>query len=109
MCASAGQLAELKHPNRTTLYLLYTSLSTGELNAIRKQNALSAVLSREGRVVGLYWENKKLKDLKEGQVSRWSDASGHGKIPLVREISLGKPQLLLSKEESARKVSNTFT
>ena len=25
------------HPNRATLYLLYTSLCTGELNAIRKQ------------------------------------------------------------------------
>ena len=25
-----------KHPNRATLYLLYTSLCTGELNAIRK-------------------------------------------------------------------------
>ena len=24
------------HPNRTTLYLLYTSLRTGELNAVRK-------------------------------------------------------------------------
>ena len=29
-------MAELKHPNRATLYLLYTSLCTGELNAIRK-------------------------------------------------------------------------
>ena len=28
----------LKHPNRATLYLLYTSLCTGELNAIRKHN-----------------------------------------------------------------------
>ena len=26
----------LKHPKRATLYLLYTSLCTGELNAIRK-------------------------------------------------------------------------
>ena len=31
-----GPLAYRKHPNRTTLHLLYTSLCTGELNAIRK-------------------------------------------------------------------------
>ena len=29
-------LGSLKHPNRTTFYLLYTSLCTRELNAIRK-------------------------------------------------------------------------
>jgi hypothetical protein len=28
------------HPNSTTLYLLFTSLCTGELNAIRKQKIL---------------------------------------------------------------------
>ena len=38
VCASAGRMAQLKHPNRATLYLLYTSLCTGELNAIQKHN-----------------------------------------------------------------------
>ena len=33
------------------------SLCTGELNAIRKQNSCSAVLSTEGRVVGPCWAN----------------------------------------------------
>ena len=41
------------------------SLSTGELNEIRKQNVLSAVFSTKGRVVGLYWANENLKDLKD--------------------------------------------
>ena len=36
MCASAFLLDQLKDPHRATLYLLYTSLCTGELNAIRK-------------------------------------------------------------------------
>ena len=36
VCASAGPFGSLTQPNRTTLYLLYTSLCTGELNAIRK-------------------------------------------------------------------------
>ena len=45
--------------NRTAFYLLYTSLCTGGLNAIRKQHALSAVLSTEGRVVGLCWAKLK--------------------------------------------------
>ena len=34
--ASEILLDELKHPNRATHYPLYTSLCTGELNAIRK-------------------------------------------------------------------------
>ena len=34
VCASA---ILCKHPNTATLYLLYTSLCTGGLNAIRKQ------------------------------------------------------------------------
>ena len=37
------------------------SLCTGELNAIRKQNAFSAVLSTAGRVVGLCWAKLKPK------------------------------------------------
>jgi hypothetical protein len=36
-----------------------TSLCTGELNAIRKQNSFSAVLFTEGRVVGLCWAHLK--------------------------------------------------
>ena len=40
---------------------LYTSLCTGELNAIRKQNAFSAVLSTEGYFVGPCWEHWKPK------------------------------------------------
>ena len=47
------------HPKRTTLYLLYTNLCTGELNAIRKENAFSAVLSMEGCVVVLGWAKLK--------------------------------------------------
>jgi len=43
------------------VYPLYTSLCTGELNAIRKQNAFSAVLSTEGRVVELCWAELKPK------------------------------------------------
>ena len=43
------------HPNRATHCSLCTSLCTGELNAIRKQNTFSAVISTEGRVVGLCW------------------------------------------------------
>ena len=31
-----AHLGSLKHPKRTSLYLLYTSLCSGELNAIRK-------------------------------------------------------------------------
>jgi hypothetical protein len=58
-------LKELHEFELATLYLLYTSLCTGELNAIQKKNASSAVLSTEGRVVGLCWANQNLKDLKE--------------------------------------------
>ena len=36
MCAGAFLLDPLKYPNRATLYLLYASLCTGELNAIPK-------------------------------------------------------------------------
>ena len=50
-----------QNPNRTTLYLHYTSLCTGDLHAIRKQNSFSAVLSTEGRVVGLCWATLKPK------------------------------------------------
>jgi len=32
----ASSKGYLKHPSRATLYLLYTNLCTGELNAIRK-------------------------------------------------------------------------
>ena len=52
------------HPNRATLYLLYTSLWTGEVNATRKQNSFSAVLFTEGPVVGLCWAKSKPKRLK---------------------------------------------
>jgi hypothetical protein len=38
VCVRARSYLEaIKHPNRATLYLLYTSLCTGELKAIRKQ------------------------------------------------------------------------
>ena len=43
----------------------YTSICSGELNEIRSKNALSAVLSTEGRVVGLCRANQNLKDLKD--------------------------------------------
>jgi hypothetical protein len=37
VCVATGPMwVNSKHPNRVTLYLLYTSLCTGELNAIRK-------------------------------------------------------------------------
>ena len=45
-------LESLDHPNRAAQYPLYASLCTGELNAIRKQNAFSAILSAERRVGG---------------------------------------------------------
>ena len=48
-------------PKEPTLYPLFTSLCTGELNAIRKQNAFSAVRSTEGRVVGICWAKLKPK------------------------------------------------
>ena len=39
VCVASGPVwVKSKHPNRATLYLLYTSLCTGELNAIRKHN-----------------------------------------------------------------------
>ena len=47
---------ERMSPLRAAHYPLYTSLCTGQLNAIRKQNAFSAVLPKEGRVVGPCWE-----------------------------------------------------
>ena len=50
-----AHLCSLKHTKTATLYLLYTSLCTGVLNAIRKQNAFSTVLSTEGPVAGLRW------------------------------------------------------
>ena len=38
VCVRArSSLEAIKHPKRTTLYPLFTSLCTGELNAIRKQ------------------------------------------------------------------------
>ena len=49
------------HPKKATHYPLYTSLCTGELNAIRKQNAFAAVLSTEWRVVGPFWDKSKPK------------------------------------------------
>ena len=50
------------HPSRATHYPFYTSLCTGELNAIRKHKcALSAVLSTEGPVVGPCREKLKPK------------------------------------------------
>ena len=39
VCVASGPVwVNTKHPNRATIYLLYTSLCTGELNAIRKHN-----------------------------------------------------------------------
>ena len=64
MC-ERGPLAQLKHLNRVTLHLLYTSLCTGELNAIRKYECLLCspfyVKSVSSGYVGL---NQNLKDLK---------------------------------------------
>jgi len=58
VCVASGPVwVNSKPPNRATLYPLYTSLCTGELNAIRKQNVVSAFLSTEGRVVGLCLEH----------------------------------------------------
>ena len=69
VCASATPWVNSNTPPesviRTTLYFLYTSRCTGELNAIRKQNAFSAVLSTEGRVVGLCWAKLKSKGPEE--------------------------------------------
>ena len=68
-----AHLGSLKHPKRINLYPLYTSLCIGELNTIRKQNAFSAVLSTEGRVVGLCWAQLKPKG-PEGPKRTWSQA-----------------------------------
>ena len=57
--------------NITALYLLHTSLCTGELNAIQKQNVFSAVLSTEGRIVGLCLAKLKPKGPK-GPVSSFT-------------------------------------
>ena len=39
VCVANGNVwVNSKHPNRVALYLLYTSLCTGELNAIRKHD-----------------------------------------------------------------------
>ena len=54
---SSHNLKDLKDRD----YPLCTSLCTGELNATRKQNAFSAVLSTEGRVGGPCWEKLKPK------------------------------------------------
>ena len=43
----------------------HMSLCTEELNAVRKQNAFSALLFTEGRVVGYVERNSNLKDLKD--------------------------------------------
>ncbi|KAJ1494120.1 hypothetical protein T484DRAFT_1927976 [Baffinella frigidus] len=37
VCESAFLFGTFTHPNRAALYPLFTSLCTGELNAIRKQ------------------------------------------------------------------------
>ena len=68
--ADLGSVYTFTHPNSTTLYLIYTSACTGELNAIRKQNAFSAVLSTEGRVVGPCWKKLKPEGPKGGGAPR---------------------------------------
>ena len=55
----------LTHPNRTTLYLLYTSLCTGELNAIRKHKCfLCSPFSMQGVSLGYIGLTENIKDLK---------------------------------------------
>ena len=54
------------HPNRTTLYLLYTSLCTGELNAIRKHKCfLCSPCCVKGLSLGYVGLNLNPKDLKD--------------------------------------------
>ena len=57
------------HPNRTTLYFLYTSLCTGELNAIRKGDPKEQMVSlqsslRKGVLLSYVGLNLNQKDLK---------------------------------------------
>ena len=60
VCVASGPVwVDSKHPNRATLYPLYASLCTGEQTRSESINAFSAVLSTEGRVVGLCWEKFK--------------------------------------------------
>jgi len=66
------------HPNKTALYPLYTSLCTGELNAIRKQKCFSLQsFLRKGVSLGYVGSIFNLKDLKDvGPVpSVWSGSS----------------------------------
>ena len=61
----AGMCVNSKHPNRATLYLLYTSLCTGELNAIRTQKCfLCSPVYAKGEVFAYVWLPQNLKDLK---------------------------------------------
>ena len=54
------------HPNRTTHYPLYTSLCTGELNAIRKHKCfLCSPFYVKGVSLGHVGKNQNLKDLKD--------------------------------------------
>ena len=44
VCVASGPMwVNSKHPNRATLHLLYMSLCSGELNAIRKHNCFLCV------------------------------------------------------------------
>ena len=61
-----------KHPDRATHYPLYTSLCTGELNAIREQKCfLCSPFYVKGVSLGHDGRNQNLKELKEASWHGW--------------------------------------
>jgi hypothetical protein len=66
VCVASGPvLVNSKHPNRATHYPLYTSLCTGELDAIRKHKCfLCSPFYVKGVSLGHVGRNSNLKDLK---------------------------------------------
>ena len=78
-----------KHPNRATHYPLYTSLCTGELNAIRKHKCfLCSPFYVKGVLLGHVGRNQNLTDIKPvankpvgarpASRADWSDLVGTG-------------------------------
>ena len=79
--ASGPMWVNSKDPKRAALHLFYTSLCTGELNAIRKQKCfILQFFLRRGVVLGYVGRND---NLKEG-----SEPHDVGGLTILRESSL---------------------
>ena len=67
VCERVPRWGHFKDPKKTTLYPLFTSLCTGELNAIRKQKGfLCRSFLRNCVSLAYVGRNQNLKDLKDG-------------------------------------------